>query len=177
MAGTKPTWIRAIAFFAQLAEQGRLDLGDTSLARLESGEIEVGLFWDFNALNYANQVAETNPNASFEVTIPLDGTIQSGYATVINATAPNPHAAALAREYILSDEGQINLAKGYARPIRDNVELPQEVQDILLPEEQYVKAQPVSDFACMGRGCSRSGSKMARRSTDESKIIEVEYSG
>ena len=58
-----------IAFFAQLAEQGRLDLGDTSLARLESGEIEVGLFWDFNALNYANQVAETNPNASFEVTI------------------------------------------------------------------------------------------------------------
>ncbi|PTQ81259.1 putative spermidine/putrescine transport system substrate-binding protein [Trichococcus patagoniensis] len=135
-----------IAFFAQLAEQGRLDLGDTSLARLESGEIEVGLFWDFNALNYANQVAETNPNASFEVTIPQDGTIQSGYATVINATAPNPHAAALAREYILSDEGQINLAKGYARPIRDNVELPQEVQDILLPAEQYVKAQPVSDF-------------------------------
>jgi putative spermidine/putrescine transport system substrate-binding protein len=135
-----------IAFFAQLAEQGRLDLGDTSLARLESGEIEVGLFWDFNALNYANQVAETNPNASFEVTIPLDGTIQSGYATVINATAPNPHAAALAREYILSDEGQINLAKGYARPIRDNVELPQEVQDILLPEEQYVEAQPVSDY-------------------------------
>lgn len=135
-----------IAFFAELAEQGRLDLGDTSLARLESGEIEVGLFWDFNALNYADQVAETNPNANFEVTIPLDGTIQSGYATVINATAPNPHAAALAREYILSDEGQINLAKGYARPIRDNVELPQEVQDILLPAEQYVKAQPVSDF-------------------------------
>ena len=135
-----------IAFFAQLAEQGRLDLGDTSLARLESGEIEVGLFWDFNALNYANQVSETNPNASFEVTVPLDGTIQRGYATVINSTSPNPPAAALAREYILSDEGQINLAKGYARPIRDNVELPQEVQDILLPEEQYVKAQPVSDF-------------------------------
>jgi len=135
-----------IAFFAQLAEQGRLDLGDTSLARLESGEIEVGLFWDFNALNYANQVTKTNPNASFEVTIPQDGTIQSGYATVINATAPNPHAAALAREYILSDEGQINLAKGYARPIRENVALPQEVKDMLLPQEQYVKAQPVSDY-------------------------------
>ena len=34
-----------------------------------------------------------------------------------------PYAAALAREYILSDEGQINLAKGYARPIRDDVEI------------------------------------------------------
>ena len=32
--------------------------------------------------------------------------------------AKNPHAAMLAREYILSDEGQENLAKGYARPIR-----------------------------------------------------------
>lgn len=135
-----------LALFAELAEQGRLDLGDTSLARLESGEIEVGLFWDFNALNYADQIESTNPNASFDVTIPQDGTVQSGYATVINSTAPNPHAAALAREYILSDEGQINLAKGYARPIRDNVELPQEVQDILLPQDQYQAAQPISDY-------------------------------
>lgn len=136
-----------LEFFAKLAEQGRLDLGDSSLGRLESGEVEVGLFWDFNALNYADQIEANNPNASFEVTIPQDGTVQSGYATVINSTAPNPHAAAMAREYILSDEGQINLAKGYARPIRDNVELPAEVEDILLPEEQYGKAQPISDYA------------------------------
>lgn len=135
-----------IDFFAKLAEQGRLDLGDTSLARLESGEIEVGVFWDFNSLNYKDQIMKTNSNAHFEVTIPLDGTVQSGYATVINKTAPHPYSAALAREYILSDEGQINLAKGYARPIRSNVKLPKEVQKILLPEEQYVKAQPISDF-------------------------------
>lgn len=133
-------------FFATLAEQGRLDLGEASVGRLEAGEIEVGLFWDFNALNYKNQVEETSDAAEFEVTIPQDGTVSSGYATVINSTAPNPHAAALTREYILSDEGQINLAKGYARPIRDNVELPAEVEAILIPEDQYGAAQPVSDF-------------------------------
>lgn len=36
----------------------------------------------------------------------------------------------------MSDEGQINLAKGYARPVRD-VELPQEVKEKMLPDEQY----------------------------------------
>jgi len=51
----------------------------------------------------------------------------------------------LAREYILSDAGQENLAKGYARPIRDKVQLPQEVQKLLLPAEMYKNAQPVKD--------------------------------
>ena len=51
----------------------------------------------------------------------------------------------LAREYILSDVGQENLAKGYARPIRDKVQLPQEVQKLLLPAEMYKNAQPVKD--------------------------------
>lgn len=132
-------------FFAKLAEQGRLDMGDNSLGRLESGEIEVGLYWDFNALNYKNQVEQANQNMKFEVTIPQDGTVQSGYATVINSTAPNPHAAALTREYILSDEGQINLARGYARPIRENIELPADVEEILIPESEYAAAQPISD--------------------------------
>ena len=136
-----------IDFFGDLAEQGRVDMGDTSLARLEKGEIEVGLFWDFNALNYSNQVIESNPNINFEITIPSDGAIQSGYATIINSTAPHPHAAALAREYILSDEGQINLARGYARPIRESVELPAEVQDLLLDDTLYENAQPIEDTA------------------------------
>jgi putative spermidine/putrescine transport system substrate-binding protein len=146
-------------FFAELAEQGRLDMGDTSVARLEAGEIEVGLFWDFNALNYKNQVEETNDALSFEVTVPQDGTVSSGYATVINSTAPHPHAAALTREYILSDEGQINLAKGYARPIRDNVELPAEVEEMLIPEDQYSAAQPISDFTAWEEAAATLGQK------------------
>ncbi len=135
-----------LEYFKQLAEQGRIDLGEASLARLEKGEIEVMLLWDYNALNYRDQIVSNNPNASYEVTIPTDGAAQSGYATVINKYAPNIHAAALAREYILSDEGQINLAIGYATPIRD-VELPTEVAEKRIPTEQYANAKPIANQA------------------------------
>lgn len=132
-------------FFKKLAEQGRLDMGDTSVARLEKGEIEVAVLWDYNSLGYRSQIQENNPNADFEVTVPSDGAIQSGYCTIINAYTKHPYAAALAREYILSDEGQINLAKGYARPIRDDVVLPDDVKAKLLPDEQYKNARFIGD--------------------------------
>lgn len=120
-------------------------MGDTSVARLEKGEIEVAVLWDYNSLGYRSQIMENNANAHFDVSVPSDGAIQSGYCTIINAYTKRPYAAALAREYILSDEGQINLAKGYARPIRDDVELPDDVKSMLLPDEQYENARFVED--------------------------------
>ncbi|MDI2585582.1 extracellular solute-binding protein [Psychrobacillus sp. NEAU-3TGS] len=129
-----------IDFFAELAKQGRLQ-GDATVANLEKGEIDVAIMWDFNSLGYRNQIDESR----FEVVIPEEGSVISGYATVINKYAKNPHAAMLTREYILSDAGQENLAKGYARPIRENVELSAEVEDLLLPEEMYENAKPVGD--------------------------------
>ncbi|MEL7568648.1 MAG: extracellular solute-binding protein [Dehalobacterium sp.] len=126
----------AYDFWKTLAEQHRLDVGETSVARIENGEIAVALMWDYNALGYRDNAVSNNPNASFTVCIPIDGTVQSGYCTIINAYSKNPAAACLAREYILSDEGQINLAKGYATPIR-NVELPAEVQAKRIDSAQY----------------------------------------
>ncbi len=132
-------------FFKTLAEEGRLDMGDTSVARLEKGEIEVAVLWDYNSLGYRSQIQANNPDANFEVSVPTDGAIQSGYCTIINAYTKRPYAAAASREYILSDEGQINLAKGFARPIRDDVVLPEEVQAQLLPDEQYTNARFIED--------------------------------
>ena len=100
-----------IDFFADLAKQGRISLGDAKPANLEKGEVEVAFLWDFNALNYAN----------------------------------HPYAAMLTREYILSDEGQENLAKGYARPIRD-VELSEEVKENLLDDNEYTNVKTISDY-------------------------------
>jgi len=131
-----------IDFFAELAKQDRLSTASNNdVAGMEKGEMEVGIMWDFNALGYANQV---DPER-FEVTIPEEASVVSGYATIINKHSKNPHAAMLAREYILSDEGQINLAKGYARPIREDVELPKEVEENMVPAEQYENAVPVED--------------------------------
>ena len=127
----------AYDFITKIAEAGRLDVSDVSVARLESGEVAVGLNWDYNSLNYRAQILQNNPDAKFTVSIPTDGSVQSGYATIINVNAPHPAAACLAREYILSDEGQINLARGYATPIRSSVELPENVKALRLPDEQY----------------------------------------
>lgn len=131
----------ALDLFAELAKQGRLSPIDPNIANLEKGEVEMAILWDFNALNYRDQIDRDR----FTVVIPNDGSLISGYATIINKYAKHPNAAKLAREYILSDAGQINLARGYARPIRDNVTLPADVQDKLLPQEMYTVARPISD--------------------------------
>ncbi|MDH0894293.1 MULTISPECIES: extracellular solute-binding protein [unclassified Pseudomonas] len=131
-------------FFSEIAKQGRLSLSNPNIQTLEKGEVEVGVVWDFNGLSYRAQI---DPNR-FEVLIPSDGSVISGYTTVINKYARHPNAAKLAREYILSDAGQINLAKGNARPIRaEHLVLPAEVQARLLPNEQYAKVQPIRDAA------------------------------
>ena len=134
----------ALDFFATLAKQNRLGLSNPTIQTLEKGEVEVGIVWDFNGLSYRDQIDPTR----FEVLIPSDGSVISGYSTIINKYAKNPNAAKLAREYILSDAGQINLAKGNARPIRaEFLKLPADVQAKLLPQEQYAKVQPVKDGA------------------------------
>ena len=57
-----------------------------------------------------------------------------------------PDAAKLTREYIFSDAGQTNLARGNARPIRaEHLTLPADVQAKLLPNEQYKKVTPIKD--------------------------------
>jgi putative spermidine/putrescine transport system substrate-binding protein len=128
--------------FAELAEQGRLGLSNPTIQTLEKGEVEVGIVWDFNGLSYREQIDPSR----FEVLIPSDGSVISGYTTLINKYAKNPNAAKLAREYILSDAGQINLAKGNARPIRaEHLTLPADVQAKLLPNVQYAKVQPIKD--------------------------------
>ena len=133
-----------LEFFAQLAKQGRLSLTNPVINTLEKGEVEVGIVWDFNGLSYRDQIDPSR----FEVLIPSDGSVISGYTTIINKYAKHPNAAKLAREYIFSDAGQINLAKGNARPIRaEHLTLPPEVQAKLLPNEQYAKVQPIKDAA------------------------------
>lgn len=143
LGGSESNLQPAIDYFAELAQQKRLSLANADITALEKGEIEVGLMWDFNALNYRDQIDANR----YTVVIPSDGSIISGYATIINANAKHPEAAKLAREYILSDAGQINLAKGYAKPIRASVQLPAEVQAKLLDPKQYANAKPIADQA------------------------------
>lgn len=133
-------------FFAKLAKQRRLASFEINTGVLEKGEVAVALLWDFNALGYRDQI---DPNR-FEVSILQEGSVVSGYSTIINKYAPHPNAAKVTRDFILSDEGQINLAKGYARPIRENVKLPEDVAKKLIPAEQYKNARPIKDYNAWG---------------------------
>ncbi|WP_409264649.1 ABC transporter substrate-binding protein [Pseudomonas sp. KCJK9000] len=133
-----------LQLFTKLAQQNRLSLANPTIQTIEKGEVEVGVVWDFNGLSYREQI---DPKR-FEVLIPSDGSVISGYTTIINKYAKHPNAAKLAREYIFSDAGQINLAKGHARPIRaEHLKLPEDVQAKLLPNEQYKAAKPIEDAA------------------------------
>lgn len=133
----------AYQLFAELAKQGRLSMTDANIANMEKGEVEVALLWDFTSLSYRDKIDPSQ----FTVSIPVDGSVSAGYSTLINKYAQHPNAAKLAREYIFSDAGQINLARGYARPIRSNVVLPKDVTDKMLSPEQYRNAKPIQDFA------------------------------
>ncbi|MDR7002617.1 ABC transporter substrate-binding protein [Neobacillus niacini] len=130
-----------LKYFAKLAKQGRLSLTDAKPANIEKGEVEVAIVWDFNAIGYAEQINRKQ----FDISIPKEGSVVSAYSTIINKYAKHPYAAMATREYILSDEGQINLAKGFARPIRD-VQLPKEVAAKLVPKEEYKNAKPIKDY-------------------------------
>ena len=153
-------------FFAAIAEQGRLSLSNPTIQTLEKGEVEVGIVWDFNGLSYRDQIDPSR----FEVLIPSDGSVISGYTTIINKYAKHPNAAKLTREYILSDAGQINLAKGNARPIRaEHLTLPAEVQAKLLPNEQYAKVKPITDAAAW-----EATSKALPQMWQENVIINME---
>lgn len=155
-----------LQLFTKLAKDKRLSLANPTIQTLEKGEVEVGVVWDFNGLSYREQI---DPKR-FEVLIPSDGSVISGYTTVINKYAKHPNAAKLTREYIFSDAGQINLAKGHARPIRaEHLKLPADVQAKLLPNEQYGAAQPIKNAEAW-----EATSKKLPQMWQEQVIIEME---
>ncbi|MEW5290973.1 ABC transporter substrate-binding protein [Erwinia papayae] len=165
MGGSEKNLKPALNFFSDLAKEGRLGVTDPVIANIEKGEIQVAVVWDFNGLNYRDQIDKNR----FAVVIPSDGSITSGYTTIINKYAKHPNAAKLAREYIFSDAGQINLARGYARPIRaEHLTLPADVQAKLLPNSEYKNAHPIADTQAWDKA-----SKMLPRLWQENVIINM----
>lgn len=138
----------AFKLFKQLAAKNRLDTRNPSEALVAEGEMPLAILWDFNALQFRNRI---NPQR-FQVLIPEDGSVQSGYSTLIHRHAPHPNAARWAREFILSDQGQLNLALGYARPIRyEYLNLSDSVKRRLLPIESYRQVHHITQLKVWSR--------------------------
>ena len=141
LGGSETQLQPALLQFAQIARQQRLITTNPTPALMERGEADVFVLFDFNALSYREKI----PNAGdYQIFIPSDGSVTSGYTTILNKFAPHPNAAMLTREYIFSDAGQINLARGNARPVRiDSVKLPADVAARLIDSAQYQSARAI----------------------------------
>lgn len=144
-----------IDYFKELAKAGRLDTGDTTSARLASGEMVccVGNY-DYSVLAWRDNIVVENPTMELDITIPSDGSVTNGYAQIINKYAPHPNAAGLAIEYLCSDEGAINRAEGYARPTKQDVTLPDDVKSKLLDDDLYKNCTNISDVDALNSACA-----------------------
>lgn len=139
----------AFEFWTELAEAGRINTLDILQQNFETGEVPMGVIWSYTAIPYKNNISQY----AMEATVPSDGSIMSGYASVINKYAPHPYAAALAREYIFSDQGQANLASAGAIPTRTDVVIPEEIQEATFRQEDYANAVPMEDSEAYAKAC------------------------
>ena len=139
----------AFDFWTKMAEAGRINSVDITQQNFETGEVPMGVIWSFNAVTYKNNITKYK----MEADIPTDGSILSGYASVINKYAPHPNAAALAREYFFSDEGQANLAAAGGVPTRTDVEIPEEVQEKSFKTSAFANAVPMKDTEAYTKAC------------------------
>lgn len=120
-------------FFKKLKDNGNWRQGVVlNVAAVQKGECPISIVYDFDG--FAKRDATKLP---LQVIIPKDGTVGMLFAEYISAVAPHPNAAKLEQDFLLSDEGQVMLAQGYAHPARSDVQLPADVAAKLLPESAY----------------------------------------
>ncbi len=120
-------------YFKQLRDGGNWRQGVVlNVAAVQKGECPISIVYDFDG--FAKRDATGLP---LQVIIPKDATVGMLFAEYISAVAPHPNAAKLEQDFLLSDEGQIMLAQGYAHPARSDVVLPADVAAKLLPESAY----------------------------------------
>lgn len=145
--GTEKDLTPGLEFFKKVQQAGNFSKGSNDTAGLQSGEVGITIQWDYLALQSRDVlVAEGTP---MTVVVPSDGSVAGPYAGIINATAPHPNAARGWFDYIFSDQGQIDRARGYARPVR-KVTIPADVAAKLIPEEQFKSVYYIKDYTAFG---------------------------
>lgn len=104
-----------IDFFANLKSIGNFVPAPATGGNIAKGATPIAVKWDF--LNLATRDSLASQGGA-TVTIPKSGAVGAYYCDSITAFARHSHAARLWQEFLLSDQGQLLLLKGYARPSR-----------------------------------------------------------
>jgi len=105
-----------IDYFADLAERGNLVHATSNAAALSTGEAAVTFDWNYNYSGIMDEM--TQSAVDLQVVVPEDGVFGNYYAQPITLDSPQPNAARLWVEWLLSDEGAVSYAKSGAVPAR-----------------------------------------------------------
>jgi putative spermidine/putrescine transport system substrate-binding protein len=133
---------KGVDLFAQLKQKGSFTPAKADTAGLQSGEVGIAIKPDFLGLTDRDTFAG---NPTIEVVIPTDGAVATNYAQIINRVAPHPYAARLFQEFIFSDEGQLEMLKGYVRPtLIDKLTIPDDLKAKLPDQAQYANVVPAT---------------------------------
>jgi len=137
---------KGVDLFADLKKKGNFTPAKADTAGLQSGEVGIAIKPDFLCLTDRDTFAG---NPAIEVVIPGDGAAATNYAQIINKVAPHPYTARLFQEFIFSDEGQLEMLKGYVRPVLiDKLTIPADLKAKLPDPAQYKNIIPsVTDTA------------------------------
>ncbi|MGZ6270200.1 MAG: ABC transporter substrate-binding protein [Candidatus Limnocylindrales bacterium] len=136
-----------VDFFNGLQKAGNLTPARCNQANMLSGEVKVGIKWDYLGLADRDK-ANGSPN--FKVVIPKSASLAGPYVSIIAAKAPHPNAGKLWNEMMYSDAGQLNFLKGYAHPVRYDAlntagKIPADLAAKLPPADQYKAVKFVTD--------------------------------
>ena len=131
---------KGVDLFAELKKKGSFTPAKGDTAGMQSGEVGIAIKPDFLGLTDRDKFAG---NPKLEVIIPTDGAVATKYVQIINRVAPHPYAARLFQEYIFSDEGQLEMLKGYVRPtFIDKLKIPDNLKSKLPTPAEYKNVTP-----------------------------------
>jgi len=105
-----------IQFFADLKNSGNLILTDVNPTTMIQGETPIVLDWTYNFPSLQPKMKDAGFDLSY--TVPTDGVYGSYYAQGVIADCPQPNAAKLWIEHILSNDGALGYLEGGAIPAR-----------------------------------------------------------
>lgn len=126
-----------IDFFQELQERGNIaampDQGVTT--SFYQGEVPMLMAYDFNAYEgkYLSDIGEDN----VEVVVPDDSALIIPYTLNVVNDCPRRENAETLCDFQLSEQGQQLFTDSFVTPARDDVEIPQETQELMLPDEEY----------------------------------------
>jgi putative spermidine/putrescine transport system substrate-binding protein len=124
-----------IDYLAKLHKAGNVQRveGTTPYAKFIKGEIPIWIGYENDGLKAKHQ---DGMGDGIEVAIPKEASVAAPYAISLVKNGPNPNAAQLWLNFIMTDKGQTVFAQGFVRPAVPGVQLPEDVSRMFKPASQ-----------------------------------------